>query len=70
MFALISPQEEAWSAGSITTPPVLLGKRVAEVAYVQFQVAAPLFWMPCADNVVANQYYYDPNTQQIIKKPE
>lgn len=67
MFALISPNEEAWSNG---TPRVLLGQRVAEVATNQFPVAPPLFWMSCANNVVADQYYYDPNTQQIIKKPE
>jgi hypothetical protein len=69
MFALISPKEEAWSNGSMTQPSVLLGQRVAEVSAAEFPVAPPLFWMPCANDVVADQYYYDPNDQQIKPKP-
>jgi hypothetical protein len=69
MFALISPIEESWSAGSITTPPVLLGQRIAEVSNTEFPVAPPLFWMPCSDDVRAETHYYDPNDQQIKPKP-
>lgn len=65
MFALISPNEEAWSNG---IPRVVLGQRVAEVSAAEFPVAQPLFWMPCANDVVADQYYYDPNDQQIKPK--
>jgi len=72
MFALISPNEEAWSRGS-TTPPmqrsVLLGQRVVEVSATQFPVAPPLFWLSCADDVKAETHYYDHATQQIIEKP-
>jgi hypothetical protein len=33
--------------------------RVAEVIDTQFPVADPLFWVACADDVVADQWYYD-----------
>lgn len=70
MFALISPNEQVWSNSSITQPPILIGQRVAEVSAAEFPIAPPLFWMACADDVRAETHYYDPNTQQIIKKPE
>ena len=49
-YALISPNEIV-----IDT----IGQRVAEVTDTQFEVAAPLFWVECADGVVADQFYYD-----------
>jgi hypothetical protein len=66
MFALISPNEFAYTDGPNLIP---IGQRVAEVSAAEFPVAPPLFWMPCANNVVADQYYYDPNDQQIKPKP-
>lgn len=36
--------------------------RVAEVEDNPFEVAPPLFWVDCADDVVANQFYYDIET--------
>jgi hypothetical protein len=53
MHALVSPNEKVldW-VGS------LLGDRVAEVAQDTFPVAPPLFWTPCADDVVADQFYW------------
>lgn len=65
MFALISPNEQAWSNG---IPRVVLGWRVAEVSAAEFPVAPPLFWMPCANDVKAETHYYDPNDQQIKPK--
>jgi len=56
--ALISPNE-----------PVLAGYRVAEVSDTTFEVAPPLFWVECADDVVADQFYYDTETQTIVIKP-
>ena len=47
--ALISPLE-----------PREAGYRVAEVADVPFEVAPPLFWVECADDVVADVYWYNP----------
>lgn len=57
-YALISPNE-----------PVESGYRVAEVADQSFEVAPPLFWVECADDVVADQFYYDPATKMIIPVP-
>ena len=59
--ALISPNE-----------PRETGYRVAEVCDVSFEVAPPLFWVACADDVVADEYWYDPTNQTIkpIPQPE
>lgn len=61
MKALISPLE-----------PVEAGYRVAQVEpdNKTFPVADPLFWTPCADNVVADQFWYDPTDDQIKPIPE
>jgi hypothetical protein len=40
--------------------------RVAEVCDAEFEVAPPLFWVDCADDVVADQFYYDTATNQIL----
>lgn len=60
--ALISPNEKvSYISGWDGQNPVYteLGQRVAEVATTSFEVAAPLFWLDCADDVVADQFYYD-----------
>ena len=55
--ALISPNEPRES-----------GYRVAEVVDQgqTFEVGSPLFWTECADDVVADQFWYDP-TDHLIK---
>ena len=53
MQALISPNEKVLDAeGNV------LGDRVAEVEQDAFPVAPPLFWTPCADDVVADRFYW------------
>jgi hypothetical protein len=61
MKALISPNE-----------PRFEGYRVAEVEPVDFPVAQPLFWVDCADDVAADQFWYDPSDSAIkpIPQPE
>jgi hypothetical protein len=44
-------------------------ERVAEVVVTPFEVAPPLFWVSCADDVVADQFYYDSITTTIIQVP-
>lgn len=58
--ALISPIE-----------PRETGYRVAQVVdqYQTFEVGQPLFWVECADNVVADQFWYNPQTQTIEPNP-
>jgi hypothetical protein len=58
MKALISPDE-----------PRETGYRVAEVEQQVFEVAPPLFWVDCATNVVADQFWYDPSDQTIKPVP-
>jgi hypothetical protein len=62
--ALISPTEKVYSYGG-----QLLGERVAEVVSVPFLVAPPLFWTACADDVVADKFYYDVATGLINPIP-
>jgi hypothetical protein len=56
--ALISPLE-----------PVAGGYRVAQVATESFEVALPFYWMRCADDVVADEWYFDPTTRSIKQVP-
>lgn len=62
--ALISPNEPVYSYDGS-----LLGERVAQVSDTTFPIAPPLFWVDCADDVVADQWYYDSVTQQILLVP-
>jgi hypothetical protein len=39
--------------------------RVCEVIDNDFPVAEPLFWVDCADDVVADQFWYNKTNQQI-----
>jgi len=71
--ALISPNEQvsyisAWDGQK----PVytVLGQRVAEVADAQFEVAPPLFWLACADDVTAMGFYYSEISLAIVQIPE
>jgi hypothetical protein len=70
MFALISPEEFIRSHGSKTEHSIVLGQRIAEVSANEFPVAPPLFWVACENDVMASQYYYDSNLQQIVKIPD
>jgi hypothetical protein len=76
MQALISPNEQPIkyiSSWDSETPPQPVwstypnGCRVAQVEPdgQTFPVATPLFWTACADNVVADQFYYDTINQTI-----
>ena len=60
--ALISPNE-----------PVESGYRVAQVEPRQgmFEVAPPLHWVDCPDDVTADSHWYDPtnNTFQAFPPP-
>ena len=43
--------------------------RVAEVSDQSFEVAPPLFWADCGDEIVADQWYYDTVSQQFVVIP-
>jgi hypothetical protein len=57
MKALISPNEPRYN-----------GVRVADVAVAEFPVAAPLFWVDCADYVHSGMIYID--GQFVEPEPE
>lgn len=48
-YALISPTEKTGQ-----------GLRIAEVVNNPFEVAAPLFFVECQNDVIAERFYYDP----------
>lgn len=54
MKALISPLEFCEA-----------GYRVADVCSVPFEVAQPLFWVDCANDVTAEQFWFDPIDKTI-----
>jgi len=78
MKALISPSENPISyvsSWSSTTPPYPIYSQYpnsCRVAQVEpddqiFPVGGDLFWTDCPDDCVADRWYYDTVTQQIIK---
>ena len=54
-----------------TIEPRETGYRVAQVVAQgeTFPIAEAYFWTPCADDVVADQFWYDPSDQQIKPIP-
>jgi hypothetical protein len=54
-----------------TVEPRESGYRVAQVedAANVFEVAPSLMWVDCADNVVADQFWYDPSDELIKANP-
>jgi hypothetical protein len=73
--ALISPNEQVsyvsgWTSKNdpiFTTIPN--SSRVAEICDTSFEVAAPLFWMDCENNVAADLWYYDSVSKTILEVP-
>lgn len=63
MKALISSEEAVFNFDGTN------GYRVADVHETGFEVAAALFWVDCADDVVADQFYYDPVDSTIKVVP-
>ena len=52
-----------------TTEPRETGYRVAQVSDQTFEVYKTLFWVDCLDDVVADQFWYDPADQTIKPIP-
>lgn len=55
-----------------TIEPRETGFRIAQVEKEEdtFDVAEGLYWVPCADNIVADQYFYDLVTNSILPIPD
>ena len=51
-----------------TIEPVLSGFRVAQIVDEAnvFEVSPELFWVDCADDVTADNFYYDPATSSML----
>ena len=56
--ALISPNELVYDNND-----TLLGKRIAQTEQQPFPVASPLYWVECADEVNARDWYFQTETQ-------
>lgn len=61
--ALISPNELIYSYDG-----TLIGVRIAEVTEQSFEVAEPLYWFECSDNVDSTFWYFqtETNSCQLI----
>lgn len=53
-YALICPNQ-----------PVASGFRVADIVESKFEVASPLFWVACVEEVQADLYWYNPEDASI-----
>lgn len=55
-----------------TLEPRETGYRVAQIVYDDhvFEVANTLFWVNCAEEIVADQFWYDPSDQTIKPIPQ
>lgn len=76
--AIIDPREAVskvtgWVPNTNPPQPIMEqitnSARISEVVQQPFPVAAPLFWIACDKDVVADQWYYDTVTQAIIVIP-
>ena len=76
--ALISPNESpiqyisGWTTDTPPEPiftPIENSCRVAQVSDQTFEIALPLFWTECADDVKADQWYYNLNDKEIYPIP-
>jgi len=78
--ALISPNEisikyiSGWTTDTPSQPIYTQIENSCRVAQVEpngetFEVALPLFWTPCADDVVADFFYYNTNDKEIYPVP-
>ena len=52
MNALISPNEK------VTDINGNVGERIAQVEPISFEVAAPLFWIDCPEDCLADLWFY------------
>lgn len=64
--ALISPNEP----GRNPWTGEVAGIRVAEVCGTTFEVAQPLFWAECAEDVVADYWWYQDGVFTEFVQPE
>lgn len=72
MFALISPSETVTvleERDGLWFRTVKNG-RVCELTETPFEVAQPLFWVPCADELKVQFCYYNSDTNEIVVTPE
>ena len=76
--ALISPIEapikyvSGWTTDVPPQPieaPIENSCRVAQVSDTTFEVAEPFFWTECADDVLADFFYYNTVDKEIFPIP-
>jgi hypothetical protein len=62
--ALISPNELIYSYEG-----VFLGHRIAECSQVTFEVAPPLFWVECDDQINSCDWCYNTEVNEFVAIP-
>ena len=77
MQAIIDPRNKvlyisSWDETTPNSPtpifsPIANSARVCQVeSEATFNIAAPLFWTSCSDDVVADRFYYQTNTSTFL----
>lgn len=78
--ALIAPNQSpiqyvsGWTTDTPPTPIFTSIENSCRVAQVvnqgeTFEIALPLFWTECADDVIADEWYYNTNDNEIYPIP-
>jgi hypothetical protein len=75
--ALISPNEtvqyiSGWELIGDKYFPIYsaIAERIAEICDAEFEIALPLFWVDCNDDVNTFEFYFDANKSAIQKIPD
>jgi len=63
-YALICPNEPIVVQDPKTRQIIAAGYRIAQVETQTFPVGDPTYWLECANDVIANLWYFDTATQQ------
>lgn len=69
--ALINPKQTAshivsWNGKNPVTEEYPNSQMVCDVCSAEFDVASPLFWLDCQDDVTAYNFYFDSATIEIM----
>lgn len=69
VYEIVSWQEAPSGGYTPVVQEIPNSDRLAEVADAEFPVAAPLFWVDCPDEAVADQWYYNNSTNECLVVP-
>ena len=48
----------------------VIGVRICDIVEIPFEVAEPLYWIDCPDEVMGSTHYYNTETQTFNEHPQ